>query len=343
VPELEELVAREPYRERLRGQLIVALYRSGRQADALEAYAQARRAFVDEIGTEPSRPLQELQRAVLNRDPALEAPAGVEPQPVRPPPAEERRTVTVLVADVTPDDLPDDPEARRALLRERSVVAAELLEAHGATVQSLGSGRLIGVFGVPAVRDEDVLQAARAAVALRSGARIGLATGEVVTGDPLVSGPPVEEAMTLRERAAVGEALAGLRTWRLVRHAVTGSSRDGSWTLEDVDPDAAPLLRRLETPIVGRERELEQIVEPFQRALAESRAHLVTVYGAPGIGKTRLGIECMERLAPAATPTVGRCRAAARESPYAPLWEVSQATSWTAGSVAVSSLRSPIG
>ena len=94
VPELEELVAREPYRERLRGQLIVALYRSGRQADALEAYARARRAFVDELGTEPSRPLQELQRAVLNRDPALEAPAGVEPPPVRPPRAEERRTVT---------------------------------------------------------------------------------------------------------------------------------------------------------------------------------------------------------------------------------------------------------
>ena len=322
VPELEELVAREPYRERLRGQLIVALYRSGRQADALEAYARARRAFVDELGTEPSRPLQELQRAVLNRDPVLEAPAGVERPPVRLPRAEERRTVSVLAADVTPEDLPDDPEARRALLRERSVVAAELLEAHGATVQSLGSGRLLGVFGVPAARDEDVLQAARAAVALRSGARIGLATGEVVTGDPLVSGPPVEEAMTLRERAAMGEALAGLRTWRLVRHAVTGSSRDGSWTLEDVDPDAAPVLRRLG----------DADRRPRARAGADRRAlpagprgvpaHLVTVYGAPGIGKTRLGIECMERLAPVATQAVGRCRAAARDSPYAPLREL---------------------
>ena len=125
VPELEELVAREPYRERPRRQLIVALYRSGRQADALEAYTRARRAFVDELGTEPGRELQELHRAVLRRDPALDAPAGAGPPPARPPRAEERKTVTVLAADVTPDDLSDDPEARRAELRERSAAARE--------------------------------------------------------------------------------------------------------------------------------------------------------------------------------------------------------------------------
>ena len=79
VAELEELVAREPYRERLRRQLIVALYRSARQADALEAYADARRALVDELGTEPGRELQELQRAVLRQDPALDAPQGAPP------------------------------------------------------------------------------------------------------------------------------------------------------------------------------------------------------------------------------------------------------------------------
>jgi DNA-binding SARP family transcriptional activator len=322
LPELDELVTREPYRERLRRQLILALYRAGRQADALEAYAQARRAFVDELGTEPGRELQELQRAVLNRESTLDAPAQVEPVRARPRRPEERRTVTVLAADVTPADLPDDPEARRRLLRERSAEAAAVLEAHGATAQSVGSGRLLGVFGVPAARDDDALQAARAALALRASGRIGLATGEVVTGDPLVSGPPVEEATSLRERAASGEALVGPRTWRLVRHAATGSWRDGAWELEGVDPDAAPLLRWLETPIVGRDRELEQILEPFERALAESRPHLVTVYGAPGVGKTRLAIECIERLAPRTVSSVGRCRAAASDAPYAPLEEL---------------------
>jgi DNA-binding SARP family transcriptional activator len=322
VPELEELVVLEPYRERLRRQLIVALYRSGRQADALEAYTQARQAFVDELGTEPGRELQEVHRAVLRQDPELDLPAGPERPPARPPLAEERKTVTVLAADVTPDDLSDDPEARRAQLRERSEAAERVLETHGATVQNLGSGRLLGVFGVPTARDDDALEAARAAVVLRSAARIGLATGEVVTGDPLVSGPPVEEAGSLRDRAAAGQVLAGLRTWRLVRHAVTGSPRDGSWVVEAVDPEAAPLLRRLETPIVGRERELEQVVEAFERAGADSRPHLVTVFGAPGIGKTRLALECMERLGSVTTSAVGRCRAGAGEVTYAPLRDV---------------------
>ena len=322
VPELEELVAREPYRERPRRQLIVALYRSGRQADALDAYMRARRAFVEELGTEPGAELQEVQRAVLRRDPALDAPASAGPAPAPMPLGEERKTVTILAADVTPDDLSDDPEARRAELRDRGAAAESVLEEHGATVQSLGGGRLLAVFGVPAARDDDALRAARAAVALRSGARIGLATGEVVTGDPLVSGPPVEEAASLRDRAAAGQVLAGLRTWRLVRHATIGVLRDGAWALDAVDPDAEPLVRRLETPIVGREHELEQVVEAFERAVAGSRPHLVTVFGAPGVGKTRLAVECVERLASVATSAVGRCRAAAQGAPYAPLREL---------------------
>jgi DNA-binding SARP family transcriptional activator len=322
VAELEELVAREPFRERPRRQLIVALYRSGRQADALEAYTEARRTFVDELGTEPGRELQDVHRAVLNRDPALDAPAGAEPQPSRRPAAEVRKTLTVLAADFTFDDLSSDPEARRAELRERTDAGERVLEAHGATVQSLGGGRLLGAFGVPSARDEDALEAARAAVELSSAARVGLATGEVVTGDPLVSGPPVEEATGLRDRAAPGQALAGLRTWRLVRHAATGFQHGDAWVVEAVDPEAAPLLRRLETPIVGRERELGQVVEAFERAAADGRPHLVTVFGAPGIGKTRLALECMERLSPVATWAVGRCRAGAEDDTYAPLRDV---------------------
>ena len=322
VAELEELVAREPYRERPRRQLMVSLYRSGRQADALQSYTEARRTFVDELGTEPPRELQEAHRAVLNRDPALDAPAVAERPPARLAPAEARKTVTVLAADVTPDDLSDDPEARRSELRERSTAAEGVLEAHGATVQSLGVGRLLAVFGVPTARDEDALEAARAAVALGSEARVGLATGEVVTGDPFVSGPPVDDAAGLRDRAAPGRVLSGMRTWRLVRHAATGFSLDGAWVVEAVDPEAAPLLRRLETPIVGRERELEQVVDAFERAAADTRPHLVTVFGAPGIGKTRLALECIDRLGPAASSAVGRCRAGAEDDTYAPLRDV---------------------
>ena len=72
VGELELLSLRHPLRERLRGQLMLALYRSGRQAEALEAYREARRALVDELGLNPGRALQELEQAVLRQDPALD-------------------------------------------------------------------------------------------------------------------------------------------------------------------------------------------------------------------------------------------------------------------------------
>ena len=77
VGELEALVAEHPLRERLRRCLMTALYRSGRQAEALDAYRDARRALVDELGIEPSAALQELERAILRQDPSLdvEAPA----------------------------------------------------------------------------------------------------------------------------------------------------------------------------------------------------------------------------------------------------------------------------
>jgi len=75
VGELEALVAEHPLRERLQGQLMLALYRSGRQADALERYQRARRGLVDELGIEPGPALKELERAILAHDPALDAPA----------------------------------------------------------------------------------------------------------------------------------------------------------------------------------------------------------------------------------------------------------------------------
>ncbi len=79
VGELETLITENPLRERLRGQLILALYRSGRQAEALEVYRETRRVLADELGLEPSPELRELERAILQQDPALAAtPASTE-------------------------------------------------------------------------------------------------------------------------------------------------------------------------------------------------------------------------------------------------------------------------
>jgi DNA-binding SARP family transcriptional activator len=96
VGELEALVADHPLRERLRGYLMTALYRSGRQPEALEAYQDVRRALVDGLGIEPSTSLQELERAILRQDPSLDL--------VRPPAAVREvaeRSILVAIGDET--------------------------------------------------------------------------------------------------------------------------------------------------------------------------------------------------------------------------------------------------
>ena len=85
VPELEGLVTRHPLRERLRAQLMLALYRAGRQAEALEAYRSARRTLLAELGIEPGRALRELEHAILEQDPAIDISARQrQEQPARP-------------------------------------------------------------------------------------------------------------------------------------------------------------------------------------------------------------------------------------------------------------------
>src|ERR671922_2378071 len=84
VAELDRLIAENPFRERLRAQLMLALYRSGRQADALAVYQRARRTLVDELGIEPGESLRQLERAILAQDPSLNIPTGgpKSPRPV---------------------------------------------------------------------------------------------------------------------------------------------------------------------------------------------------------------------------------------------------------------------
>jgi predicted ATPase/DNA-binding SARP family transcriptional activator len=83
LPELEALIAEEPYRERFRAQHVLALYRCGRQKEALDAYRAAREALVEELGVEPGAALRDLERRILRHDPSLAAPEPPEPPSIR--------------------------------------------------------------------------------------------------------------------------------------------------------------------------------------------------------------------------------------------------------------------
>src|SRR5215210_8108523 len=123
VGELEALVAQHPLREHLRGCLMTALYRSGRQAEALDAYQDARRALVDELGIEPSPGLQKLERAILRQDRALEV-ASRPASPVR-----EAAERSILVAITNHNQIDAMLGVAEPLVREppRVIVLARLV------------------------------------------------------------------------------------------------------------------------------------------------------------------------------------------------------------------------
>ncbi|HEY4454731.1 MAG TPA: BTAD domain-containing putative transcriptional regulator, partial [Pseudonocardiaceae bacterium] len=106
--ELPQLISEYPLRERLHGFLMLALYRSGRQAEALEVYRRARAILIDEIGVEPGPELAELERSILNRAPELDLPARPAPAPAAPvaAPAETTPARPEFDMFITPRQLP---------------------------------------------------------------------------------------------------------------------------------------------------------------------------------------------------------------------------------------------
>jgi DNA-binding SARP family transcriptional activator len=310
VPELEALVAQHPFRERLRGQLMLALYRAGRQADALEAYRDVRRTLVEELGLEPAAQLRELEQAMLRQDPSLDRPATL-------PPVEERRqTVTVLFAELAPA-AGLDPERIRAL----AVSARTAIELHGGSVEARGGDELLGVFGVPAAHEDDALRALRAGAELGTEVRVGVDTGEVLAGHGFVSGEVVLTAKALQRAAAPGEALLGEATLALCRDAVDVEPADGAFRLVEVKEGAQPIARALDAPLVGRKQELATLEAAFAEA-REGHARLVTILGEPGIGKTRLARELVATIGEDATVLVGRCVSYGEGATYLPLREM---------------------
>ncbi|MCA1833668.1 MAG: AAA family ATPase [Actinobacteria bacterium] len=350
VGELERLVESHPFRERLRGLLMVALYRAGRQAEALEAYRRARKALVEELGIEPGPALRELEEAILRHDPALEL-QRAERNPVRATGwlPSERRTVTVVATDLTPSSRLDaDAEAVGRLGARAVETATDVFTQHGGRVEHVLGDMLIAFFGFPVAHEDDAVRAVRAAVDLRTaierlnavpptvaGARYafraGIDTGDIVVGGPgaslrdVVSGRVVSAAGRLQQAGGEGDMIVGGGTARLVRGAVVlkpAADIGDSWRVLDIVTGAPAVPRRLETPMFGRQQELTRIRSTFKRTARSGRPAMLTVVGEAGIGKTRLAKEFVSSIGPDATVITGRCVAYGEGITFLPLREV---------------------
>ena len=332
VADLEALVREQPFRERPRGQLMLALYRSGRQAEALEAFQDARRSLVEELAVEPSEALRGLEEAILRQDESLQLPAepvaaapetrDQETEPPPPPTPEMlRKTATVLAARI--EAAPGaDPERARALVRAARERAEAVILSHGGTFLPGLGGELVGVFGVPSTREDDVLRALRAAEELRVAVAalsaedegdpvvtIGLDTGEVVAESSAeVFGQPLARGMTLAREARSAEVLLSDDTRRLASKAVRTEPPEAGrgWRLLEVVGEAGTPSPQA-TAMVGRHSELAAARAAFDRAASGQELHLLTVVGDAGIGKTRLCDELIRQLDDTATVLRGRC------------------------------------
>jgi class 3 adenylate cyclase/tetratricopeptide (TPR) repeat protein len=279
-----------------------------------------------------------------------------------PPAREQRKTVTVLFCDVTGSTAlaeSTDPEAVRALLARYFERMKEIVESHGGTVEKFIGDAVMAVFGVPRVHEDDALRGVRAAYEMRDalpelgvGARIGVNTGEVVTGteERLATGDAVNVAARLEQAARPGDVLLGEATFTLVREAVDVEAVEPLELKGKGKPVPAYRLvsvheapeRRHETLFVGRAGELETLRQAWQQICEERRCELVTVVGDAGVGKSRLTAEFLSSVD--AQSVGGRCLPYGEGITYWPVVEViKQLAALPSDPAAAASLRSLLG
>jgi class 3 adenylate cyclase/tetratricopeptide (TPR) repeat protein len=272
--------------------------------------------------------------------------------------ARARKRVTVVFSDITGStSLGEqlDPETVKNVLSRYAAEMTRAVEAHGGMVEKFIGDAVVAVFGVPAVHEDDALRGVRAAADIGSAleelnlelarrfgvtlqVRTGVNTGEVVVREGMrhegyVVGDAVNVAARLEQAAEPGEILLGHETYLLVREAVEAepvpaltvkgkSAPVAAFRLLEVAAPVAEPERGLDSSLVGRRRELSQLRHAFDLAVNERRPRLVTVLGAPGVGKSRLAGELISGLRDSATVLRGRCLSYGEGITYWPLAEV---------------------
>ena len=316
VGELEGLVHLHPLRERFRGQLMLALYRAGRQSDALRSYQEARRTLGEELGIEPGEDLQELEDRVLRHDRKLLLPVAPRSIPPAPLPA---GAVTFLFTDIESSTAHWERDAewmKQAEETSHRLVAAAVDLHHGVVFKIVGDG-MCAAF-------ESVSGALAAAVAAQlalgeedweagEGLRIRMAvhTGTAFPTDGDYLGPPLNRCARLLDAGHGGQILLSSTSAGLARaeplegaelvnmgrfhlpglsnpeeiHQLVSERLPGKFPALRVPPVSRSNLPAQTSKFIGRTEALAHL----ESILAETR--LLTLVGAGGAGKTRLALE----------------------------------------------------
>jgi class 3 adenylate cyclase/tetratricopeptide (TPR) repeat protein len=273
-----------------------------------------------------------------------------------------RKVVTVMFCDVVGSTaLGDsvDPEALQGVLARYFERMKGIVESHGGSVEKFIGDAVMAVFGVPLVHEDDALRACRAAVEMRDAlpelgveGRIGINTGEVLTGteERLATGDAVNVAARLEQAAEPGEVLIGVETLALVSSAVEAGVERLLELKGKSEPVAAYLLLTVREVVerahvsrfVGREQEWRRLADAWDRAVAGARCELVTVVGDPGVGKSRLVAEALQRID--ARVVRGRCLSYGEGITYWPVVEVvKQFATLPGDEAAANAIRSLLG
>jgi class 3 adenylate cyclase/tetratricopeptide (TPR) repeat protein len=272
--------------------------------------------------------------------------------PVAAGPPEERKIVTVVFVDLvgsTKLSAQIDPEWYREVIAVYYRTVSEELASLRGRAYNFAGDAVVGVFGIPQSHDDDALRAVRAGLALverieRLGeslglpaplrARVGINTGAVAIGSEsseqgLLFGATVNLAARLQQDADPGTVQVAERTWLLTRADVEyGDSRDIQAKGFDDGSRGWPVLAlapgstRRTIPFVNRKRELRLLHDTFEGVVETRRGHLVSLFGEPGIGKSRVAEEFLAGLPDEVRVLLGRASPYEEDATFAPLTQM---------------------
>ena len=230
----------------------------------------------------------------------------------------ERKLATVLFVDLVGSTAllsGTDPEVARRRVQQYFDRVQQCVISHGGIVEKFAGDAVMAAFGIPQSHEDDAERAIRAALAIMDSvgelgleARIGVESGEVVADaveSTFATGEAVNVAARLQQAAAPSTILIGAAAHRLTLGCFDVEDEgpieargiaQPVWTYRVVGATRTQATRQFSAPLVGREAELELLQNTYARAVRDRRSHLFTIFGDPGVGKSRLAREFIDGL-----------------------------------------------